>query len=283
MLRSDDADDRQTFRPLLLQSILQAGHLGTLHAQEQQRFFELLSGISTSLRLANAAKAIDSERTRRLRKLASDSRRLMQAIQTATSSHSCDGALLDDDLQHTRPLAAMVADLDKASSVSSNLADAISKQRNNSAWLFSQSMLGSQLLGAFAEFTLPCTTRNDYDTIFRDSTLPRKRSAAQRKRNYDHLPSLDGNATLAMRCALLILFDANVDELDWSSAVALIKAGKAFNNGIEKMHQNIEKTSFELRRAVMGAIHALDSMGVPAPDPGGRLRSNKRKTNRSGT
>lgn len=250
MLRSNSKHDRGLFRAALVKIILDSEPVKKLRSEDQGDLFLQLSAISPS---TWEELPHDTTRIRSLNAVASNSRRLKQAVAQLGEE---DSAILDDAYQHSTPLASILTTLEKLAEDANKLeAQLRGKQRDRER--FRQGHLGADLLKVLKSFEIPCSTRNDYDKrhIANES---RKANASNRRRDYTFLPSLEGNATPAMRCAMLVLFDANARELDWSTTVALIKAGKQFLDAWAVVQHYVSETSFGLRRAFMDAQPFLE-------------------------
>ncbi|MGZ5198787.1 MAG: hypothetical protein ACXWC4_03370 [Telluria sp.] len=236
MLRSLSKEDRRIFRESLVKTILNCPGLSLSSDAERTQFIDQLSQSWIII-----PDAPDSDRIRSLKKVASDCRRLKQALRRLSST---DAALLDDRFQHTASMSSRVATLDDTAANAESAAAAL-RGRQRAIQQLQQGYAGARLIKLLEINGVPCSTRNDHEKrpVETEQAGPSKRT-----RNYDYLPSLDCGATLAMRCAMLAMFDAGVVELDWSATVAAIKAGARFQKALAACDRNIKETSFEILR-----------------------------------
>jgi len=252
MLKSSSKEDRTIFRESLVNTI-RNGPVLELSSVEQMQFIEQLSQswIVTP-------DAPDSDRIRSLKKVASDSRRLKQALVRLSNA---DVALLDDGFQHAVSLPSRIAILEETAASAESAAASI-HGRQRAIQQLQQGYAGSRLIKVLELHGVPCSTRNDHER--RPVEADQGHGSAKRKRNYDYLPNLDCGATLAMRCAMLAMFDAGVVELDWSATVAAIKAGVRFQKALGACDQHIRKTRFALLRGFAEQRRSIqDTMAIP--------------------
>jgi hypothetical protein len=252
MLKSRSKEDRRIFRESLVSSILNGPAL-ELSSVEQVQFIDQLSQSWVVI-----PDVPDSDRIRSLKKVASDSRRLKQALARLSSA---DVALLDDGFQHTVSLSSRVAILEEtATSAESTAASIQGKQR--AIQQLQQGYAGSRLINVLELHGVPCSTRNDHEK--RPVEAEQGHGSAKRRRNYDYLPNLDCGATLAMRCAMLAMFDAGVVELDWSATVSAIKAGVQFQKMVGACDQHIRDSHFALLRGFAKQRRLIqDTIAIP--------------------
>jgi len=252
MLKSRSKEDRRIFRESLVSTIL-CGPVLELSSVEQLQFIDQLSQSWIVI-----PDAPDSDRIRVLKKVASDSRRLKQAIARLSSA---DAALLDDGFQHTVSLSSRVAILEETAAGAESAAASI-QGRQRAIRQLQQGYAGSRLIKVLEHHGVPCSTRNDHEK--RPVEAEQGHVSAKRKRNYDYLPNLDCGATLAMRCAMLAMFDAGVVELDWSATVAAIKAGVRFQKAVGACDQHIRDTHFALLRGFAEQRRLIqDTIAIP--------------------
>lgn len=238
MLQSRNKQDRKTFRESLVTAILASSPLLELNSAQRKRLLDQLSQGWTVV-----PSQPDSDRIRGLRKVASDSRRLKQALARLSNT---DAALLDDGFQHTISLSARLLMLEETAADAESMAATI-QGRQRAVQQLQHGYASSRLIKVLEEHGIPCATRNDHEKRPVGDGL--SFASSKSKRNYDYLPVLDCGATLAMRCAMLAMFDAGIVELDWSATVAAIKAGRQFQKSLVKCDQDTRKTSFALLRA----------------------------------
>ena len=236
MLKSHSKEDRRIFRESLMSTILY-GPVLELSSVKQMQFIDQLSQSWIVI-----PDAPDSDRIRSLKKVASDSRRLKQALARLSSA---DAALLGDGFQHTVSLSSRVAILEETATRAESAAASI-QGRQRAIQQLQQGYAGSRVIKVLELHGVPCSTRNDHEK--RPVEPEQGHGSARRKRNYDYLPNLDGGATLAMRCAMLAMFDAGVVELDWSATVSAIKAGVRFQEALGACDRHVRKTRFALLR-----------------------------------
>lgn len=243
MLKSDDPHDRSVFRSNLVASIQRADAACALSASNQDRLIQELAELPSRGILRNPTSAPEAARLRALKKAASDARRLKQAIGRLDS---LDAASLDQQLHPKAPLDAVIELLARVADSSERQAAAVAGAAR-AAKALAHGMVGFELLKVLEKFGLPCTVRNDFDSR-PPSAADDRRILRGRARAYEFLPPLDSGASLGMRCALLVLFNEGVRELDWSQARTLISAGRKYGLAQQSLIDPSEGSNVSLLR-----------------------------------
>jgi hypothetical protein len=251
-LKATDEKHRQRFRAALVASIQEA-----LAAADRPprlaTFWDDLA--STSSALTPQLSLIHSNLTliRRVKKVASDAKRLQGAISTLRSDHPANAAVLEDFMHYATRLYPTMRDAERISEHANKMGDRLKTTKTGDGWRFAHGLAGQDVHRALIRARVRITTRNDFTSRTKGKS---GKPPSGQKRCFAYLPPIDQQSSLAMRCAMLVLFDAGHQELDWSSARALIRVGRKFRVAGVRLRRHIADTREELMSAVRAIPYA---------------------------
>ena len=213
----DTEAGRSLFRERLIAKIQQHRDFKALPQEIQSNFFEELAEL-TLFGTNNCSVETHSSRIRKLEKLADSYRRVANSIALLSE---IDELLLDDAFQHSMSLQQqkklmrqLVADVD-------GLIGAMRQTPSGTSERFSLRLQGAGLLKQLGKLGVTCKINNDFQKIDQDDAVQREKSEGAQR----FLPDLSQSMTLAMLCAMLVLFN-NGQVVEWSYCRRLLKEGK---------------------------------------------------------
>lgn len=214
MLRSDSDTDQETFRSLLIESILSHPSLGHLSAGEKASLIAFFIEERTALPCLTPSDTQD--RLRALKKAASDTRRLANSLKLIDTQ---DIILCNLENPKSQKISDRIIDLNKATDEfearAKHLTEDIAISAKSVQML--RSLYAFPMLTTLENYGIATKVRNDFVSI---SAL------ADSKAKSKYLPDVKGNATAAMRCIMLALHSSRTENIDWSLTVSIIKLGK---------------------------------------------------------
>lgn len=208
---------RSLFRERLIAKIQQHRVFKALPQETQSSFFEELAEL-TLFGTNNCSVETLSPRIRKLEKLADSCRRVANSIALLSKM---DELLLDDAFQHSMSLPQqknlmrqLVAEVD-------GLIGAMRQTPSGTSERFSLRLQGASLLNQLGKLGVSCKINNDFQKITKDDAEQRDAS----KQTQRFMPDLSQSMTLAMLCAMFILFN-NGQLVEWSYCRRLLLEGK---------------------------------------------------------
>jgi hypothetical protein len=251
-LKATDALHREKFRADLIASIQE--ELAAAHRPPRlATFWNDLDNASSALKPQLSLDHSNLTLVRKVKKVASDAKRLQNAISILLQEHPANAAVLEDCMHHASSLVQTMSDTERISQHADQMGDRLKATQNRDAWTISCALTGQAVLHALVRARVRIRTRNDYNSRPTDKEDP---SSRKKQRSFAYLPPIDRQSSLAMKCAMLVLFDAGHQRLDWSLARRLILDGTKFRIAGARMRRHIADTRDEL----LNAVHALSQL-----------------------
>ena len=214
----DTEAGRSLFRERLIAKIQQHRDFKALPHQIRSGFFEELAEL-TLFGNNNCSVETHSPRIRKLEKLADSYRRVANSIALLSK---IDELLLDDAFQHSMPLQQQ----EKLMRLLATQVDGLIGGMRQTSTSTSERLLlllqGASLLRQLDKLGVACKINNDFQKIDQDDVAHREESEGVQR----FLPDLSQGMTLAMLCAMLILFN-NGQIVEWSYCRRLLLEGKS--------------------------------------------------------
>lgn len=213
----DTEAGRSLFRERLIAKIQQHRDFKALPQEFQSSFFEELAEL-TLFGTNNCSVETHSPRIRKLEKLADSYRRVANSIALISG---IDELLLDDAFQHSMPLQQQQKLMRQLAAQIDGL---IGGMRQTSSGISEQFLLrlqGASLLKKLEKLGVACKINNDFQKINQGDAVQCEKSDGSQR----FLPDLSQSMTLAMLCAMLVLFN-NGQVVEWSYCRRLLKGGK---------------------------------------------------------
>lgn len=248
-LKATDALHRERFRAALIASI-QEGLAAAYRPPRLASFWNDLDNASSALKPQLSLDHSNLTLVRKVKKVASDAKRLQNAISILLQEHPANAAVLEDCMHHASSLFKTMSDAERISQHADQMGDRLKATQTRDAGTISYALAGQAVLHALVRARVRIRTRNDYNSRPTDKE---DQSSPKKKRSFAYLPPIDRQSSLAMKCAMLVLFDAGHQELDWSLARRLIRDGKTFRVARARVRRRIADTREEL----MSAVRAL--------------------------
>ncbi len=208
---------RSLFRERLIAKIQQHRDFKALPQEIQSSFFEELAEL-TLFGTNNCSVETHSPRIRKLEKLADSYRRVANSIALLSE---IDELLLDDAFQHSMSLQQQKKLMRQLAADIDGLIGAMRQTPSGTSERFSLRLQGAGLLKQLGKLGVACKINNDFQKIDQDDAVQREKSEGAQR----FLPDLSQSMTLAMLCAMLVLFN-NGQVVEWSYCRRLLKEGK---------------------------------------------------------
>ncbi|MDN7977223.1 hypothetical protein QZM80_28105, partial [Burkholderia multivorans] len=167
----------------------------------------------------NCSVETHSPRIRKLEKLADSYRRVANSIALLSE---IDELLLDDAFQHSMPLQQQKKLMRQLVAEVDGLIGAMRQTPSGTSERFSLRLQGAGLLKQLGKLGVTCKINNDFQKIDQDDAVQREKSEGAQR----FLPDLSQSMTLAMLCAMLVLFN-NGQVVEWSYCRRLLLEGKS--------------------------------------------------------
>ena len=214
----DTEAGRSLFRERLIAKIQQHRDFKALPRHIRAGFSEELAEL-TLFGTNNCSVETHSPRIRKLEKLADSYRRVANSIALLSK---IDELLLDDAFQHSMPLQQQ----EKLMRLLATQVDGLIGGMRQTSTSTSERLLlllqGASLLRQLDKLGVACKINNDFQKIDQDDVAHREESEGVQR----FLPDLSQGMTLAMLCAMLILFN-NGQIVEWSYCRRLLLEGKS--------------------------------------------------------
>lgn len=214
----DTEAGRSLFRERLIAKIQQHRDFKALPHEIQSNFFEKLAEL-TLFGTNNCSVETHSSRIRKLEKLADSYRRVANSIALLSE---IDELLLDDAFQHSMPLQQQKKLMRQLVAEVDGLIGAMRQTPSGTSERFSLRLQGAGLLKQLGKLGVTCKINNDFQKIDQDDAVQREKSEGTQR----FLPDLSQSMTLAMLCAMLVLFN-NGQVVEWSYCRRLLLEGKS--------------------------------------------------------
>lgn len=208
---------RSLFRERLIAKIQQHRDFKALPQETQSSFFEELAEL-TLFDANNCSVETHSLRIRKLEKLADSYRRVANSIALLSE---IDELLLDDAFQHSMPLQQQKKLMRQLAADIDGLIGAMRQTSPGTTERFLLRLQGASLLKKLDKLGVACKINNDFQKIDQGDAVQREKSESSQR----FLPDLSQNMTLAMLCAMLVLFNS-AQVVEWSHCRRLLKEGK---------------------------------------------------------
>lgn len=248
-LKAKDASHRERFRADLIASIQE----GLAAARRPPRLASLWADLDNASNALKPQLSLDHSNltlVRKVKKVASDAKRLQNAISILLHEHPANAAVLEDCMHHASRLCQTMSDAERISRHADQMGDRLKATQTRDAWTISYALAGQAVLHSLVRARVRIRTRNDYNPRPADQE---EQISLKKKRSFAYLPPIDRQSSLAMKCAMLVLFDAGHQELDWSLARKLILEGRKFRITGARMRRHIADTRSEL----LNSVHAI--------------------------
>jgi len=245
-LKATDEEHREMFRAALMASIQEA----LAAADKPPRlasFWDNLGDASRALKRQLSLEHSNLEVARKVKKVASDAKRLQNAIGTLLHEHPSTAAVLEDCMHEAPGLYPTMREAERISRHADQMADLLTTSKPRDASKFSYALASQGVLVALIRARVRIRTRNDSNSRTNDQ---HDQALTGGKRRFAYLPPIDRQSSLAMKCAMLVLFDAGHEELDWGLARNLIRDGRKFRVAGARIRRHIAETRGELLNAV---------------------------------
>ena len=213
----DTEAGRLLFRERLIAKIQQHRDFKALPHEIQSSFFEELAAL-TFFGTNNCSVETHSPRIRKLEKLADSYRRVANSIALLSE---IDELLLDDAFQHSMPLQQQKKLMRQLAADIDGLIGTMRQTPSGTSERFLLRLQGASLLNQLGKLGVACKINNDFQKITKDNAEQRDAS----KQTQRFMPDLSQSITLAMLCAMLILFN-NGQLVEWSYCRRLLLEGK---------------------------------------------------------
>lgn len=241
-LKAKDVSHRDRFRADLIASI-QEGLAAAHRPPRLASFWDDLDNVSNALKPRLSLDQSNQTLVRKVKKVASDAKRLQNAISILLHEHPANAAVLEDCMHHASSLFQTMSDAERISQHADQMGDRLKATQTRGAWTISYALAGQAVLHALVRARVRIRTRNDYNSRPTDKEDP---SSRKKQRSFAYLPPIDRQSSLAMKCAMLVLFDAGHQRLDWSLARKLIQSGRKFRVAGARMRRHIAQTREQL-------------------------------------
>lgn len=208
---------RSLFRERLIAKIQQHRDFKALPQEIQSSFFEELAEL-TLFGTNNCSVETHSPRIRKLEKLADSYRRVANSIALLSE---IDELLLDDAFQHSMPLQQQKKLMRQLAADIDGLIGAMRQTSSGTTERFLLRLQGASLLKKLDKLGVACKINNDFQKIDQGDAVQREKSESSQR----FLPDLSQSMTLAMLCAMLVLFNS-AQVVEWSHCRRLLKEGK---------------------------------------------------------
>ncbi|ALO38143.1 hypothetical protein UZ73_07650 [Alcaligenes faecalis] len=208
------------FRERLIAKIQQHRDFKALPQEIQLSFFEELAEL-TLFGTNNCSVETRSPRIRKLEKLADSYRRVANSIALLSE---IDELLLDDAFQHSMPLQQQKKLMRQLAADIDGLIGAMRQTPSGTTERFLLRLQGASLLKKLDKLGVACKINNDFQKIDQGDAVQREKSESSQR----FLPDLSQSMTLAMLCAMLVLFN-NGQVAEWSHCRRLLKEGRFQN------------------------------------------------------
>lgn len=251
-LKAKEASHREKFRADLIASI-QEGLTAAHRPPRLASFWSDLDNASKALKPQLSLDHSNQTLVRKIKKVASDAKRLQNAISILLHEHPANAAVLDDCMHNASSLSQTMSDAERISRHADQMGDRLKATQTGGAWTISYALAGQAVLHALVRARVRIRTRNDYNSRPTDKEDP---SSRKKKRSFAYLPPIDRQSSLAMKCAMLVLFDAGHQRLDWSLARKLIRNGRKLRVTGARMRRHIAQTREQLLNAVPALPYA---------------------------
>lgn len=213
----DTEAGRSLFRERLIAKIQQHRDFKALPQEIQSSFFEELAEL-TLFGTNNCSVETHSPRIRKLEKLADSYRRVANSIALLSE---IDELLLDDAFQHSMPLQQQKKLIRQLAADIDGLIGAMRQTSSGTTERFLLRLQGASLLKKLDKLGVACKINNDFQKIDQGDAVQREKSESSQR----FLPDLSQSMTLAMLCAMLVLFNS-AQVVEWSHCRRLLKEGK---------------------------------------------------------
>lgn len=244
-LKATDTLHRERFRAELIASI-QEGLAATRRTLRLASFWSELDNASRALKPQLSLDQSNQALVRKVKKVASDAKRLQNAISILLHEHPANAAVLEDCMHHASRLCQTMSDAERISRHADQMGDRLKATQTRDAWTISYALAGQAVLHALVRARVRIRTRNDYNSRYTDKE---DSSTGKKKRSFAYLPPIDRQSSLAMKCAMLVLFDAGHQRLDWSLARKLIQNGRKFRVAGARLRRHTGQTREQLLNA----------------------------------
>ena len=208
---------RSLFRERLIAKIQQHRDFKALPQEIQSSFFEELAEL-TLFGTNNCSVETHSPRIRKLEKLADSYRRVANSIALLSE---IDELLLDDAFQHSMPLQQQKKLMRQLAADINGLIGAMRQTPAGTSERFLLRLQGASLLRQLDKLGVACKINNDFHKTIQDDVAHHEDGESTQP----FLPDLAQSMTLAMLCAMLVLFN-NGQVVEWSYCRRLLKEGK---------------------------------------------------------
>lgn len=213
----DTEAGRALFRERLIAKTQQHRDFKALPQEIQSSFFEELAEL-TLLGTNNCSVETHSPRIRKLEKLADSYRRVANSIALLSE---IDELLLDDAFQHSMPLQQQKKLMRQLAADIDGLIDAMRQTPSGTPERLLLRLQGASLLKQLDKLGVACKINNNFQKNDPDNAEHREKSEGAQR----FLPDLSQSMTLAMLCAMLVLFNSG-RVVEWSYCRRLLKEGK---------------------------------------------------------
>ena len=213
----DTEAGRALFRERLIAKIQQHWDFKALPDDTQSIFFGELAALTT-FGSNNCSVETYNPRIRRLEKLADSYRRVANSIALLSE---IDELVIVDAFQHSMPLPQQKNLLRQLAAEVDGLIDAMRQTPSGTPERLLLRLQGASLLKQLDKLGVACKINNDFQKIDQDDAVHREKSEGAQR----FLPDISQSMTLAMLCAMLVLFN-NGQVVEWSYCRRLLKEGK---------------------------------------------------------
>ena len=213
----DTEAGRSLFRERLIAKIQQHRDFKALPQETQSSFFEELAEL-TLFGTNNCSVETHSPRIRKLEKLADSYRRVANSIALLSE---IDELLLDDAFQHSMPLQQQKNLMRQLAAQVDGLIGAMRQTPSGTSERFLLRLQGASLLRQLDKLGVACKINNDFHKTIQDDVAHHEDGESTQP----FLPDLAQSMTLAMLCAMLVLFN-NGQVVEWSYCRRLLQEGK---------------------------------------------------------
>lgn len=213
----DTEAGRSLFRERLIAKIQLHRDFKALPHEIQSSFFEELAAL-TFFGTNNCSVETHSPRIRKLEKLADSYRRVANSIGLLSE---IDELLLDDAFQHSMPLQQQKKLMRQLAADINGLIGAMRQTPSGTSERFLLRLQGASLLKKLEKLGVACKINNDFQKIDQGDAVQREKNESSQR----FLPDLSQSMTLAMLCAMLVLFNSG-QVVEWSHCRRLLQEGK---------------------------------------------------------
>ncbi|MFQ2691710.1 hypothetical protein [Aeromonas caviae] len=213
----DTEAGRSLFKERLIDKIQQHHDFKVLPGKIQSSFFDELAAL-TLFGTNNCSVETYSPRIRGLEKLADSYRRVANSIALLSE---IDEQVIDDAFQHSMPLQQQKNLMRQLAAQVDGLIGAMRQTPSGTSERFLLRLQGASLLRQLDKLGVACKINNDFYKTIQDDVAHHEDGESTQP----FLPDLAQSMTLAMLCAMLVLFN-NGQVVEWSYCRRLLKEGK---------------------------------------------------------